>query len=121
MRLRCRLFAAALAAALLLPGLAAAQMNPFAKSGFELADGDTALIREAVAVLQKEGAAVGDSASWANPESGNAGTVTYVGDSSYKELSCRRLQHDITLKNAGQDYRFIVDRCKMPDGSWKAL
>ena len=121
MRVQRRFFVAALAAALLLPAVASAQMNPFAKSGFELAEGDTALIREAVEVLQKDDAAIGDQASWENPESGNAGSVTYTGDSTYKELHCRRLQHDIMLKSSGQEYRFIVDRCKMADGSWKGL
>lgn len=113
--------AALLAACLLLPAVALAQMNPFSRSGFELAEGDSDKIRDAVAELEKETATLGDTASWENADSGNSGTVAYVGDSSYKDLPCRRLQHDIVLKSSGQDYRFIVDRCKMADGSWKGL
>ena len=121
MSIKSKLAAAAMAACFLIPALAAAQVNPFGKSDFELAEGDTALIRGAVEDLQRENAAIGDSISWENLDSGNRGTVTYIGDSSYKEFACRRIQHDIMLKSTARDYRFIVDRCLMADGSWKGI
>ena len=56
-----------------------------------------------------------------DPESGNYGTVTLTRQHAYKGLPCRRWQHDIRIKTVGDPFRFIVDRCKVPDGSWKIL
>jgi hypothetical protein len=87
---------------------AEAQINPFKRTAFELTEADVV-------------AAVGEVREWSNTESGNQGTVKLVEIFSHNDLPCRRLQHDIKVAKAADDYRFIVDRCKIPSGEWKIL
>ena len=101
---------------------AEAQINPFKRTGFELTEADVALLKAAAEKLYLgEEAAVGQVEEWANPESGNQGTVKLVETFTHNDLPCRRLQHDISVAKAADDYRFIVDRCKIPSGEWKIL
>ena len=119
-----RLVFTALCAAAVLVGAAAPSLavNPFQRSGFELAESDVALLKAAAEKLYlNEDVAVGTSESWSNPETGNRGTVTLIDKPSYKNLPCRRLQHDIELEATADLFRFILDRCKTQDGSWKLL
>lgn len=99
----------------------AAQVNPFVDSDFELAEGDIPILQGAIAKLESEDVIVGESVHWRNPDSGNKGIVTYSSDSEFNGLSCRRIQHDIFLQATDRSFRFIEDRCKMEDGSWKTL
>ena len=120
-----RFVSLALAAAILtgLAGLPAqAQLNPFTRSGFELSQEDIDMLKAAAEKLYLgETAPVGKAEHWANVATGNSGTVQLIGLFDHQGLPCRRLQHDITIKNVADPYRFIVDRCKAADGSWKQL
>ena len=97
-------------------------INPFGRSGFELSESDVALLKAAAQKLYLvETVEVGAVEAWKNAETGNNGTVTLTRKRAYKGLPCRRLQHDIRIKTAADPFRFIIDRCKTADGSWKLL
>ena len=112
--------------AVLLAGAAAlpaqAQLNPFTRAGFELSQEDIDMMKAAAAKLYLgETAAVGKGEHWANDKSGNSGTVQLIGLFDHQGLPCRRLQHDIKIHDVDDPFRFIVDRCKAADGTWKQL
>ena len=97
-------------------------INPFDRSGFELSESDLDLLKVAAQKLYLiETVEVGATEAWSNTETGNNGTITLILKHAYKGLPCRKLQHDIRVKNAADPYRFIIDRCKTADGSWKLL
>ncbi len=97
-------------------------INPFGRAGFELSESDVDLLKAAARKLYlTETVEVGAVETWNNPESGNYGTVTLTLKHAYKGLPCRRLQHDIQVKTVEDPFRYIIDRCKVPDGSWKIL
>lgn len=111
-----------LLAALLLPAPPAHAVNPFGRPGFELTDDDLALLTEtARPFLDDDSIPVGTVRDWSNPESGNGGTATLLDRFEQKGLPCRRIQHDIKIKKVADPFRFIVDRCRVADGSWKML
>ena len=39
----------------------------------------------------------------------------------HQGLACRRLQHDLTLADTPDPFRFIIDRCQVSPGAWKLL
>ena len=97
-------------------------VNPFSGSSFELPESDLERLEPAAQKLYLvETVEVGAVEAWNNTETGNNGTVTLTRKHAYKGLPCRRLQHDIRIKTAADPYRFIIDRCKTADGSWKLL
>ncbi len=97
-------------------------LNPFNRSGFELSEHDIDLLKAAARKLYMvETVEVGAVEAWDNAETGNNGTVTLTSKHAYKGLPCRWLQHDIHVKTTADPFRFIVDRCKTSDGSWKLL
>lgn len=101
---------------------AVAQLNPFTRAGFELSDEDLGLLREAAQKLYiDEAATVGSVETWSNPTSGNTGSVQLIGTFDHQGMPCRRLQHDIKIKDVADPFRYIFDRCKTPDGAWKIL
>ena len=117
------LAATAVAMAIVLGGTSLSHaVNPFDRSGFELSESDLDLLKVAAQKLYLvEKVEVGAIEAWNNTETGNNGTITLTRKHAYKGLPCRRLQHDIRVKNTADPYRFIIDRCKTPDGSWKLL
>lgn len=99
-----------------------AQINPFRRSDFNVSEADISLAGAAAAKLYEgERALLGDIERWANPDSGNQGTVRLVQIFTYNDLPCRRLQHDIKLASVGTPFRYIFDRCRLPSGQWKLL
>jgi surface antigen len=74
----------------------------------------------AAAAQAAETQPVGRPASWANPQSGNRGTITptsqtYAGTDGRQ---CRNFQETITLKD-GRSETVNGRRCKNADGSWE--
>ncbi|MEO3430950.1 hypothetical protein AAFN88_19000 [Pelagibius sp. CAU 1746] len=114
-----------LAAAVVLAVLGApvqAQLNPFTRAGFELSPEDIEIVRgTAEKLYSDESVPVGTVETWSNPKSGNTGSVQLIGIFEHKGLPCRRLQHDIKIKNVADPFRYIFDRCKVPSGEWKLL
>jgi surface antigen len=113
--------------ALVLVGLAlsavtALAVNPFGRSGFELTTGDVAILTETTRpFFDDDTVPIGTVKSWNNPKSGNNGTATLIRRFEQKGMPCRRVQHDIKLKTIADPFRFIIDRCRVADGSWKML
>lgn len=117
--------AGAVAAAVLVGSVAVpvqAQFNPFQRSGFELSQEDLQMLGAAAQKLYiDESVPVGTVETWSNPASGNTGSVQLIGSFEHKGLPCRRLQHDIKVKDVADPFRYIFDRCKVPSGEWKVL
>jgi len=108
-------------AALVLPAATAHAANPFGRN-FSLTKDDVAVLADTTRpLLEDDTVPLGTVKSWNSPKSGNGGTVTLVDRFEYKGLPCRRIQHDIKLKKVIDPFRFIVDRCRVADGSWKTL
>ena len=117
-----RMLSALLFAALMLTAAPALAVNPFGRSGFELTNGDVTLITEATRpFFEDDTVAVGTVKSWSNANSGDGGTATLVDRFEQKGMPCRRIQHDIKLKKVADPFRFIIDRCRVADGTWKIL
>ena len=114
--------AAFLLSALMLAVAPAHAVNPFGRNGFELTNSDVTILPETTkSFFDDDTIAVGTVKSWSNPKSGNSGTATLVDRFEQKGMPCRRIQHDIKLKKIADPFRFIVDRCRVADGSWKML
>jgi surface antigen len=60
----------------------------------------------------------GQSASWRNPDSGNAGTVTPIRTVQRSDGSfCREYQQSVTV--GGRTEQAYGIACRQPDGSWR--
>src|SRR5262249_35260515 len=117
-----RRFSAVVFAILVLLPMAVQAVNPFGRNGFNLTDGDIAILTDTTRpFFDDDTIPLGTVKSWTNPKSGNGGTATLVERFEQKGLPCRRIQHDIKLKKMGDPFRFIIDRCRVADGSWKML
>jgi len=111
--------AVALGLAFSLP--AAAQLNPFTRGGLDLTAEDWAMLEAAAEKLYAtEDRPVGTAETWSNDQSGNNGRIELVQKGQYQGMPCRRLKHDIRVKDVGDTFHFVVDRCRTPDGAWKA-
>jgi len=96
--------------------------NPFLRSSFELPPGDLEIVKSAAQNLYlDESKEVGAVETWRSDTTGNYGSVELILIHAHNGLPCRRLQHDIRLSGVANPYRFIIDRCKVEDGSWKFL
>ena len=101
---------------------AAGGINPFGRDDFSLGDGDLDIIQHTTDPYYKdETVPLGTVRGWTNPKTGNGGTAILVSRFKYKDMPCRRIQHDIKLVSVADPFRFIIDRCQVADGSWKML
>jgi surface antigen len=117
-----RTLSALLFVAVVLPVATAHAINPFGQSGFELTNSDVPLLTEATRPFFEDNTVpVGTVKSWSNAESGNGGTATLIDRFQHKGMPCLRIQHDIKLNKVADPFRFIIDRCRVADGSWKFL
>jgi len=97
-------------------------INPFGRSDFELSDSDVKLLTETTRpFFENDSIPIGTVSSWSNPETGNSGTAALVERFEQNGMPCRRIQHDIKLRTVADPYRFVVDRCRVADGTWKLL
>jgi surface antigen len=113
--------AAAVALGLTVSYPAAAQLNALTRGGLNLTAEDWALLEAAAEKLYAtEDQPVGAAETWSNDQSGNSGRIELVMAGDYQGMPCRRLKHDIRVKDVGNPFHFIVDRCQTPDGAWKA-
>jgi len=111
-----------LALGLMLSLPAAAQLNSLRRSGVELTSEDWEMLETAAAKLyEPEAPQVGAVETWSNAQSGNQGRIELLQTGQYEGMPCRKLQHEIRVKNVADPFRFIVDRCRTPEGAWKIL
>ena len=100
---------------------AVAQLNTFTEGGLDLTAEDWELLETAASKLYAEEKPIGSVESWSNAQSGNHGTIELIRAGERQGMPCRRLQHDIKVKDVADPFRFTVDRCKTAEGAWKAL
>lgn len=98
---------------------AAAQLNPFGRIGATVTDDDIALARAAVDELRGETLTVGAESAWQNPATGNRGRLKYLESLTIDGLPCRKIVHQVRLKNQSDPRYSTLITCKTPDGSWK--
>lgn len=73
--------------------------------------------KAAEALDKAQEAPVGETVAWNNPETGNSGAVTPVGESVDEAGNrCRDYQSSITVD--GKDDVVHGTACRQPDGSW---
>jgi surface antigen len=77
-------------------------------------------LRANQALAHAQGAPVGQTIAWNNPENGHHGTVTAVrdGTSSSGEY-CREFQQTVSIGGKTEDAYGTA--CRQPDGSWKIV
>ncbi len=73
------------------------------------------------AIQQSYEAPVGETVSWANPESGNSGTYTSVNEGYGNETGryCREYKQTITVD--GRQEEAVGSACQNPDGTWQIV
>jgi surface antigen len=110
---------AALAAFVLLPAAAQAQVNPF-RGGPGLAPEDNRLLFESIERLNAaEPAKVGRSEAWSNPQTNTSGTSTILRVFRSGGMACHLVRNHIVVAGQppGRDYRLTW--CRTPNGEWK--
>jgi surface antigen len=109
----------------LIPGIglvaasAQAQLPPTWETHIVLSQQDLDLIHRAV-TNQVQGKAVGTTASWSNPASGNSGFIKLSKKLARKNEQCEEIEY--TVRSGGptvytEHYHFTS--CLQPDGAWK--
>jgi surface antigen len=110
--------------ALILASLAAASaqaqlLGPGWETNITLKQDDIDLIHRTVD-QQIHGKAVGTTATWSNPATGNAGTIKLLKKDKSKNLQCETVQYTLTTtarRVSPEHYTF--HSCLQPDGTWK--
>lgn len=113
------IFSVSLALTVLPPAAEAQLTSPFGRDGPPLTTADIDKMRDAAKQLYETERAVGSAAEWSNPESGNGGSITLAEKLELQGMPCRRLLHDFTIAEGGQQYRYYIDRCRVQSGEWK--
>lgn len=101
-----------------LAGMAVAQINPFGKNPIYLNDEDLQQLGLAARQLTKPTAAVGQTENWANPKTGNSGTIELLGTFEKSGLPCQKRRYVLRSKDYGQN-TYLVNMCRLPSGEWK--
>ena len=110
---------AVLAAFILLPAAAQAQINPF-RGGPGLSPEDNRLLFDSIDRLNAaEPAKVGRSEAWSNPQTNTSGTSTILRVFRSGGMACHLVRNHIVVAGQppGRDYRLTW--CRTPSGEWK--
>jgi surface antigen len=114
---------AALLVAFVLAGAApaGAQVNPFGDT-LDLTTEDIEMMKAAAAELFTDDAArLGDTRTWSNPATGNAGSVSLVKTFEHQGLPCKRVQHAIKQQDRADQVIYQFARCRASNGTWQLL
>src|ERR1700730_542256 len=111
---------------LVITGLASAAaqaqlLGPAFESGITLTQEDLNIMRQTVN-QQIHGKPVGTTASWANPNSKNSGTIKLLKKFNARNMRCETIGYTLmttAAKVEPEHYEF--NSCLQPDGSWKIL
>lgn len=99
-----------------------AQINPFRSSaqGQGLTEADRTMLMDSAAHLNAADAVkVGDIKDWANPATGNAGSVAVTRLFEYHGMACHSLRYYVSVKAKQATRTYNVDWCKTKAGEWK--
>ena len=113
---------AALAASVLAPGPSAyAQFNPFRQYRGPLLTREDLDAGAAAArtLLDSEPAAVGQTASWTGPTTGNTGTFTIRRVFHRSNMPCRIMTSDIAYRQPQRTREYTLRVCRIANGQWK--
>ena len=117
-RSSCRL-SAALAAFILLPAAAQAQINPF-RGGPGLSPEDNRLLFDSIDRLNAaEPAKVGRSEAWSNPQTNTSGTSTILRVFRSGGMACHLVRNHIVVAGQPPDRNYRLTWCRTPSGEWK--
>ena len=108
-----------LVAALMIAGTVRAQLLPAWETNITLTQQDLDMIHSAV-TNQVHGKAMGTTASWSNPESGNSGSVTLTKKLMKSGQQCEDIEYTVRSGRTPvyiEHYHFTS--CLQPDGTWK--
>jgi surface antigen len=109
----------ALAALIVLPAAAHAQINPF-RGGPGLSPEDNRLLFDSIERLNAaEPAKVGRSEAWSNSQTNTSGTSTILRVFRSGGMACHLVRNHIVVagQSRGHDYRLTW--CRTPSGEWK--
>ena len=113
---RLRVLAAALAMMLAIVATAAyGQMNPLRQLALTTVDIE---LLTATARRLYEAGRIGAKEAWANPDSGNSGTVELLETFEREGLPCRRVEHVVNIARDAVPKRVVLASCRAPDGRW---
>jgi len=114
-----RCLSAALAAFVLLPAAAQAQINPF-RGGPGLAPEDNRLLFESIERLNAaEPAKAGRSEAWSNPQTNTSGTSTILRVFPSHGMACHLVRNHIVVAGQPPDRNYRLTWCRTPSGEWK--
>ena len=92
--------------------------GPAWESNITLTQGDLDLIHRTVDT-EVHGKSVGTTASWSNPETGNAGTIKLLRKFRKGNLHCEQVAYTLTTtKKAVEPEHYVFNSCLTPEG-WK--
>jgi len=88
------------------------------ETNVSLSQADIDMIKTTLA--QKiHGQAVGTSASWSDPASGNSGSLTLLQVFFRQGQRCEQIAYRISPPTKGSSDHYILMSCLQPDGTWK--
>jgi hypothetical protein len=100
------------------PAPAQLMIGPAWESNITLTQGDLDLIHRTVDA-EIHGKPVGATASWRNPETGNAGTIKLLRKFRKGSLHCEQVPYTLTTtKKAVEPEHYVFNSCLTPEG-WK--
>jgi hypothetical protein len=100
------------------PAPAQLLFGPAWESSITLTQGDLDLIHRTVDT-EVHGKPVGTTASWSNPETGNAGTIKLLRKFRKGNLHCEQVAYTLTTtKKAVEPEHYVFTSCLTPAG-WK--
>jgi surface antigen len=115
---RVRSIVLVLAGLLSAPAQAQLLLGPVWESNITLTQDDLDLIHRTVDT-QIHGKPVGTTASWSNPNTGNAGTIKLVRKFRKGNLRCEQVAYTVTTtKKAVEPEHYVFNSCLTPEG-WK--
>lgn len=96
-------------------------LGPGIRTNIELTKQDLAIMRQTVDA-QVHGRAVGTTAKWSNPESGNSGKIALVRKFTRNGQQCETLDYRLsTLRRATGPEHYVLSSCLQPDGQWRLI
>ena len=115
-------FLAVLAAMLLVPDLASAQINPLGGAqGMTLSNDDFATMSHAAErLLARPKLHVGSSESWKNPRTHSTGTISVQNNFSRKSLVCHTLGYQVAPRGTPTIGMAVLDWGKTSQG-WRIV
>jgi len=88
------------------------------ESNIELNQDDINMIHQTVG-QQVHCKAVGATASWSNPSSGNSGTIKLLKKYRYRNMQCEQVQYTFqTVRRTTNPEHYVLNSCLTPQG-WK--